>query len=296
MEQVDHLPLGGHLHGPGNHPLAESVERGLLLVDLENQAFMLVFAVPVDIDHAGRGTEDLLDALRQREPLLVAAAVDFCHQGRQHRRSGRNLGDGHGSAVFFRDRRNVRSHAYGDFMALQRPPVFGQQVHLDIGHRRPAAHEIMTDQAVEIVGRCRADIDLVIGGRRVLADHLGHLEGDAAGLFEGRSFGHVENHLELALVVEGQHLDLDHAKIDHRKTGQQQQGDRGEKERSRSSAGKQGVHGPVVKPGQDVIRGVIVVDLGPLSDSLGPSAFRQQANRRPGRDGEGDQHRKDHRR
>ncbi len=78
----------------------------------------------------------------------------------------------------------------------------------------------MTDQAVEVERRCGADIDLVIGGRRVLADHLGHLEGDAAGLLEGRSLGHVDDHLELALVVEGQHLDLDLAEVDQRKASQ----------------------------------------------------------------------------
>ena len=119
VKQVDRQPLNRHLHGTGNDPFAESIECGFLLVDFENQTFMFGFAVPVDINNASRGVKDILDALRQLETLLIAAAIDLSDQRCQHRRAGRDFRDGDSGPIFFCDFSDPRPHAYGDFMALQ---------------------------------------------------------------------------------------------------------------------------------------------------------------------------------
>jgi hypothetical protein len=54
---------------------------------------------PVDVHHAVRGLEDLAYALGCFDLCFIGGSVDLRHQGRQHRRSGRDLGDLHGGLV-----------------------------------------------------------------------------------------------------------------------------------------------------------------------------------------------------
>jgi len=44
----------------------------------------------------------------------------------------------------------------------------------------------VADQAIEVVGRGGSDIELVIGYRRVQADHIGHLQGCPGGQLKYR--------------------------------------------------------------------------------------------------------------
>ncbi len=85
--------------------------------------------------------------------------------------------------------------------------MFGQQVDLQIGHQWTLAQEVVPDQAVEVERGRGADVDLDVGDLGQLPGALGQRASDAGGLLEGGALGHVDDHLHLALVVVGEHLD-----------------------------------------------------------------------------------------
>ena len=108
-------------------------------------------------------------------------------------------------------------------MALRVALVFGQEVDLDVGVARPAAHEIMAHQAVEIEGPGGAGIDLGVDHLRLGGDRGGHFARHVGGGFQAAALRHVEDDLELALVVKRQHLHLHPADADQRHAAEQQQ-------------------------------------------------------------------------
>ena len=79
---------------------------------------------------------------------------------------------------------------------------------------RAAAHEVVAHQAVEIERRGDAGIDLVIGHLGLDAHDGSDFAGGLGGEFERAAFGHVQDDLKLALVVERQHLHLHPAEAD----------------------------------------------------------------------------------
>ena len=90
-----------------------------------------------------------------------------------------------------------------------------------IGLIRAVPQEVMPHQPVEVVRTRSARVNLVVLNFRLLAEILSQLLGDARGLLQRGSVGHVDHHLELALVVEGQHLHFDQLEC-HQRTGEQQ--------------------------------------------------------------------------
>ncbi len=151
MKQIDRQPLGRQLHGSGNFPLAQSIERGLLFIDPQNQSLAFSFAIPVNIDDTFGGVKDFADSLRQPDPLVITGTIDLCDQSLQHRWPGWHLGDRNGGAIFFGNLADGRAHPHRNIVALQIPFRFGQQVHLNICHFRSLPHEIVSDQTVKIV-------------------------------------------------------------------------------------------------------------------------------------------------
>ncbi len=97
------------------------------------------------------------------------------------------------------------------------------EIDLQVGDVRAAAHEVMAHQAVEIKGRGDAGIDLVIGHLRLDAHRGGDLARGLRGAFKRAAFGHVQDDLKLALVVEGQHFDFHPARAYRGHRGQEQQ-------------------------------------------------------------------------
>jgi len=71
-----------------------------------------------------------------------------------------------------------------------------------------------------------------VGDRGLLQGGLGQRVGDTGGGLEGRAFGQVHHHLELALVVERQHLDRHELERHERRGGQEEQRDATEEEPS----------------------------------------------------------------
>ncbi len=147
------------------------------------------------------------------------------------------------------------------------------EVHLDVRDVRAAAQEVVAHEAVEIERRGDAGVDLVIGDLRFRADGGGDLARGLRGAFERAALGHVQDDLELALVVEGQHFHLHPAERDGRHREQQQRGDRAEKKPAPARLREQRSHHAAIEPGEEILRvREVAVRAG------GRGAFGQSAN------------------
>ena len=81
-----------------------------------------------------------------------------------------------------------------------------EQVDLDVADVRTLAQVVLAHEAVEVDRRGGADVDLVVDD---LGDGLEircHFVEYPSRVFDGRAFGHIEDDLELRLVVERQHF------------------------------------------------------------------------------------------
>ena len=148
---------------------------------------------------------------------VLGRAVDFGDERLQHRRAGRHFGDGDARIESRGDLGDARAHAFGDVVAL-RACVRASQTRLIwiSATFAPRAHEVMPHEPVEIERRSDAGIDLIVGDLRFGAHGGGDFARGLRGAFERAAFGHVEDDLELALVVERQHLHLHPADADQR--------------------------------------------------------------------------------
>ena len=140
--------------------------------------------------------------------------VDLRHHGVEDRRTRRDLDDLHPRPPRLGDLHEGRPDALGDVVALGVAVVLGREVDLQVRHVGRLAQEVVPHEAVEVEGGGGARVDLDVlhlgnGGEVAV-----HLPGGLQGHLEGRSLVVVDHHLELALVVEGQHLDLDQAEAD----------------------------------------------------------------------------------
>ena len=110
-----------------------------------------------------------------RDAALLRRPVDLGHQRLQHRRTGRHFGHLDARAVALGDRQQALPHLLGDLVALQLALALAEQVHLDVGHVRPAAQVVVAHQAVEVVRRGRADVGLEVDHLRLLQRRVGQL-------------------------------------------------------------------------------------------------------------------------
>ena len=133
--------------------------------------------------------------------------VDLGDERLKHGRPGRYLGHRDTGPVTGGDGGDGGSDAESDGVALHRTLVLGEQVDLDVRHAGALAQVVVPHQPVEAVGRRRPDVDLIVGDLLLLADGGGDLPRHLRGALERAVLGHVEDDLQLALVVEGQHLD-----------------------------------------------------------------------------------------
>ena len=207
MQQAHAASLGGKpddrgeigcRNARGSRPDLVGHERGLRLGR---------FDVPIHVDDAGRLFEDRLHLRGELPPTLVIRPVDFGDEGLQHRRAGRHFGHLNRGAESLGNRNQPPAHALRDLMALLVAVVLRSQVHLQVRQVRPTAQKVVPHQAVEVVRRGDAHVALHVRDAGIAQDFGGERGGDACRLFEGRAFRQVHDDLELALVVERQHLD-----------------------------------------------------------------------------------------
>ena len=171
-----------------------------------------------------------------------------------------------------------RAHLERDLVALLVAVVLVDQVHLDVAHVVAAAQVVLPHQPVEIDRRRGARVHLVVGDLGSPRDLGREFVEHACGLLDRRALGHVEDDLELRLVVEGQHLH-DHPLHDHEQHRDQDRGERAEVElvavAARRIAAQQRRHEPLEEPVQArvVVRGAGV-----------HGRTRHQAHRQPRRE------------
>ncbi|GIX31689.1 MAG: hypothetical protein KatS3mg124_2161 [Porticoccaceae bacterium] len=162
-----------------------------------------------------------------------------------------------------------------------------------------AAEEVVPDQTVEVEGGGGAHVDLVVGHLRFVADGGGDFPRRPGGALQRAALRHVEDDLELALVVEGQHLHL-HPPERHGGHGEEQQhGDPRQEGVSPARVGDQRPHETAVQAGEQVL-GMFGVRPGGRSGgrTLGQvpvfAAPAQDPDAGPWGDDEGDQQRPEH--
>ena len=225
VQQIHRGAADGQLQGLGDGVVADAVEGGLFLVEQEPGFGLVGLDIPVGVHDAFGMVEDVNNLAGEREAAFLVRAVDFSHEGLEDGRTGRDFGDGDAGAVFGGDGGDARADTFGNVVALGFALAPGHEVDLQIRDMGAAAHEVMAHQAVEVERGGDAGVNLVIGHLRLDADGGGNFAGGLGGAFEGAAFGHVEDDLELALVVEGQHLHLDPAEADGGHRGEQQKDD-----------------------------------------------------------------------
>src|SRR5574337_324786 len=100
----------------------------------------------------------------------------------------------------------MRSQPLCYLVALRLAGVLWDEVSLYIGHVGRAAKEVVPHKTVEVVRGRRADIALEVGDLRDGPQVLAKGPRGPRGLLKGSALGHVDDDLELALVVKGEHL------------------------------------------------------------------------------------------
>ena len=157
----------------------------------------------------------------------------------------------------------------------------------------------MAHQAVEVERRRGAGVDLDVAHLGQRHHRRGQRAGHPGGLLQGRALGHVDHHLHLALVVEGEHLDGDDAEVDQRHRGEEQHRHRREQRPAPPGPGQQRPEEARVDAVEAGLPRRLVVRLvaGLVRRGrrlLGMAA--EQAIGQPGRDHERHQQREHHRR
>ena len=145
------------------------------------------------------------------------------------------------------------THAFRDVVAPSAPLAPRHEVHLDVRDVRAPAHEVMPHQSVEIIRRRDARVDLVIGGLRLGAHGRRDLARGLGGAFERSAFGHVQDDLKLALVVEGQHFHLHPTEPDGGHREQQQRGDRAEEKPAPAGLGDHRPHEAPIQSREEIL-------------------------------------------
>ena len=168
--------------------------------------------------------------------------------------------------------------------------VLGREVHLQVGPLGRAPQEVVAHEAVEVEGGGVARVELEVlhlgHGREVRL----HLPGRLERHLQGSALGVVDQHLELALVVEREHLDLDEAEAHRGHRQDEDQRHPAEEGPAQERARDERVHHAAVEA-CDAARGRLVPAVAVREiDTL------EEAIRGPGRDHEGDGQREEHRR
>ena len=179
---------------------------GLNLIHAHHHSRLRVFDVPVGVDDARSVLEDRLDLLGDLRLTGEIGAVNLCDQRLHNRRSGRDLADLDASAILIADRVHKWAKPLCNRVALHAALICRQEVDLDIGLVGLAAHVVVAHQSVEVIGTGGAGVGLVVQdiglSRKLVAEGLG----DPGRLLQRSSVRHIDDDLQLALVVERQHL------------------------------------------------------------------------------------------
>jgi len=156
---------------------------------------------------------------------------------------------------------NLRTHRLGDIVALALAVVFARQVHLKIRLMRLGPQKIMPHQPVEIIRSRGAHIHLDVfyfgNAHKIIRDLRDHL----LRFCLCRTVRHIEDHLELILVIKGQHLHADQFQRDQQDHGNHQNPETPKKFVPDPGVIDQRIHIGAVKAGQKIFLLPFVMDL-----------------------------------
>ena len=186
-----------------------AVLRSLDLIHAHHQPRLRIFDIPVRIHNACGVLKDRLDLLRNLGLTSQVRAVDFRNQCLDHRRPRRYFAHLDARPIRVADRVEQRTKPLGNGMALHAALLGRQQVHLDVGLIRLAAHVVVAHQSVEVIRPGCSGVRLVVQHVRLPSEFISQRLGHARRLLKGSAVGHVDDHLEFALVIERQHLYFD---------------------------------------------------------------------------------------
>ena len=281
MDQIDRLAAGGDSQRARNRVRADPVEGRLLLVDHKARFRLIRLHIPVDIDHPRRLLENFLHLGRQLESRSIIRTVYLGHDSLQDRRTRRHLGHGNPCFVPLGDFGQTRTHPLGNVVALLLAFMAREQIDLKVGNRRPRAQKVVPHQAVEIERRRRARVNLHVAHFRLRQQRVRHLPRHRRGLLQRAVIRHVEDDLELALVVEGQHFHLHETKRNQREGPEQQNNDARQKSPAPFRVVDEVAHPLTVEQGESALLFTL-----PVVTLHFPG---QQAPRRPRRDNKSDE-------
>ncbi|MDI3493283.1 MAG: hypothetical protein PWP17_1166 [Desulfomicrobiaceae bacterium] len=178
------------------------------------------------------------------QTAFFTGTVDFRHQGLEHRWAGWNFHGLHIGAETLGRRGHGLPDPGRDGVALFVAHAARGEVDLDFRLMAPFAAIVVTHQPIEGEGRGGTHVELDVRHRRVRQHCPGDGLGCGHGLFQGRAFGHVDDELQFALVVEGEHL--------HQHQAQRKHG-HGQEEERRHGAEKDGpIPGMVDEPAHEI--------------------------------------------
>ena len=181
--------------------------RGLFPVDDKAPAFERGLQVAAFIDNSLGLAEQITHVARHLTAGLGVWAVDLGDHSLQDGRSGWHFDDLDAGTHLLCDRRQHLARQIGQLRRRARTFAFGDQLHLNVAIPRLVAQIRVADQTVEIERACSARIGLhghdLGQAHHTFREARGHVRGDR----QRRSRGHVDGHVELGLVVLGQHLD-----------------------------------------------------------------------------------------
>ena len=203
-----------HAHGLDDVLRRDTGERRLVLEHAHHELRRVVVDAVVDGDDVGRGGERAAHLFRQGHLPGVVGAVDLGHDRRQHRRSGRHLHHLDLRAMGRGDLLERRAHRLRDLVGLAVAMMLVDQVDLDVALRGQLAQVVLPHQAVEVDRARDAGVGLVVLHFRHDRDPGRHFAQHARRPLQRRAGRHVDDHLELRLVVERQHLQ--HHQLDRR--------------------------------------------------------------------------------
>jgi len=117
--------------------VGDAVELGLLAVDQDAVLRLIVFHMPVDIDHAFSLLEDLANLARDLNLAPLRRAINLGDHGFKHRRAGRHFGDLDAGSGMLGHAGHLLADALGDLVTLESALRLSDEVHLDVGDIGP---------------------------------------------------------------------------------------------------------------------------------------------------------------
>ena len=277
-------------YGVDDVALGDALQRRLLVIDAQHEPRRGLLDARVHVDDVGRRGERPANRLRELLLSGVVGPVDLGDDRREHRRAGRDLDHLRRGAVPLRDPLDLRAHGERDLVRLAAARVLVDEVHLQVAELRQRAQVVLPNEAVEVDRRRGARVGLVIGHLRHGGEVLADLVQDARRVLERRAGRHVDDDLELRLVVEGQHLQHDELHRGERHAGEDQRPDHAGElpafARAVAAAEERGHHA-LEEAREPRVRGLRVLRRGGVMPA---EQLRREPGRDHERDGERDQH------